>query len=245
MPATRRLKAIERTLTPKQIVLLDIQEWRRYPNLVEYARAMASGSAGQSGTLCERVEHAIQKQHAQDRGKASALQIREAQREALFLANLAEACTLFLAQGEEAIRLRGQLVAALGLLGLCAETAGEEWAAHRDGGRKLAASHVHSLRVIDQAVRLIETEYFDGHSILFKDAEAMLRERLANAQTLADLHTTHGRSALGKRPATTSIIANDARSLAEIWIVQARATVHDRMGEGAAALRMAKTVLGA
>lgn len=241
MATTHRIKNLERALSPKQIVLLEIQEWRRHSHIVAYAKAVASGALGQEGTLCMRVEKAVQQSARRTTGKASPARIREAQREALFLITLAEVCAVFLAESEAETLLRGQLVAALGFVALLAESSGDDFEKHRRRARVIADEHVQHLGKILRAVELVQVEYFDGQCILFAGTKILLNESLAKAEALAEVYAEHAKAK--ERSTHEFDLRREARAIAEGWIMEARMTVHHRMGEEAAAMRLAKSVL--
>ncbi len=110
MTSSTRFKLIETQLTAKQLVMLDIQEVRRFPDFAAYARALAAGKASRGGTLSDRIEAAVLRSAGGARKEKMIGRIREAQREGCFLASLAFDCNCEIAGMDTELRMTSALI---------------------------------------------------------------------------------------------------------------------------------------
>jgi hypothetical protein len=228
-------------MTVRQIVMLQIQEAKRFPSMMAHARSLIGRRFAPEETLCGRIETAVL---PGAKGKPRAVQnqlIRDAQRQGLFLARLARECNARVAESDRERTLESALLHAFRLLCLR-----DKDGTTRAGDLLDMAQAVHR-RAADllDAVRLIEREYFDGVSILYADADAALASRVREGREFVDWAASYleDRAVLaGRRPKNqvrqTSAAPSDTREIARGMVVVVKARVLNDLGETAAAERI-------
>jgi hypothetical protein len=182
MARQKRLSEIEGSLSPKEIVLLHIGQARTFRSMGDYARSLI-GKPVPGGTLCSRIEDSVVRaQRGQPREVRNRL-IRLAQRDGLFLARLAGECNGAIAEQRRERHLETTLVSA-SMLAVTAEGTDEGVLRALGAWFKLARGFRGRLVDVVEAVRAIETEYFDGNAILYPDSEADLRACIQKVEEL-------------------------------------------------------------
>lgn len=257
MKKRRRIEAVQKQLTPLQVVLLDIEEAHRLGSMEAFARSLASGDKKP-----KRVELVAEMTRNRCRGmdeESIRQQVRDAQKEAMFLHRLAVETWSSILTNE---RAWGLTAAAIGLLHAMAvdmvngekepiEAIARVITAWHDAAR----SHRMELETELEAARLIEREYFGGAKILFERDRAMLVEMIGSAERNenvsssakrvldheppADATTEGGAEAGGDEDATRVRAASLANRRADL----ARVHVHDRFSEERKAGAILKGVL--
>ena len=189
MKNRRRIEAVQKQLTPLQVVLLDIEEAHRRGSMEAFARSLASGDKKP-----KRVELVAEMTRNRCRGmdeESIRQQVRDAQKEAMFLHRLAVETWSSILTNE---RAWGLTAAAIGLLHAMAldmvngekepiEAIAKVITAWHDAAR----SHLKELETELGAARLIEREYFGGAKILFEHDGAMLVEMIGSAESAVKL----------------------------------------------------------
>jgi hypothetical protein len=185
VPSLKRLRAVERGMTVKQIVMLHIQEGKRYPDIMSHAASLVGRSFAPEKTLCGRIEASVMAA-VKDRPRSVRNElIREAQRNGLFLARLAAECNLRVAQTDRERTLESAVLHAFRLLCLRDEDEG--------AGDLLDMAEAVHRRAADllEAVRLIERDYFDGMGILYEGAKAALVTQIGEAREFVHWARSH------------------------------------------------------
>jgi hypothetical protein len=257
MKNRRRVDAVQNHLTPLEIVLLDVEEARRLGSLEAFARKLA-----RDDKRSKRVDIIDEMIRNRCRGKddeQTRQQLREAQKEAMFLHRLAVETWSSVLANERAWSLTA---AAIGLLHAMAldmvngekepiEAIAKVITAWHDAAR----SHLKELETELEAARLIEREYFGGAKILFERDRAMLVEMIGSAESAVNLAsdakrvldrqvtsdaTTEGGAEAGSDEDAIRVLA---ASLANRRADLARVHVHDRFSEEREAGAILKGVL--
>ena len=246
MKAEPRMQRIERNLSPRQLVLMEVRESRdRYNSLLEYATAAAETGFSKP-VLLDRIAECVK---ATTRGLARDQQfrlIRSAQREGMFLGRLANHCAANLEESEREHELTTALLYATVGLALTAAPA------RRDKELNdclVAARRIHCVFAVKlAAVRLVEQEYYEGLRIVFRSSEEHLREQMAATVRMIDrlegqLDKGHAGgtdvddSASNRGPSVVDTFPA-ARAQAGRWVTFVQAVVADEFGEGARAVAL-------
>jgi hypothetical protein len=257
MKNRRRIEAVQNQLTPLQVVLLDIEEAHRLGSMEAFARSLASGDKRP-----KRVDIIDEMIRGRCRGmdeEQTRQQLRDAQKEAMFLNRLAVETWSSVLANE---RAWGLTAAAIGLLHAMAldmangekepiEAIAKVITAWHDAAR----SHLEELATELEAARLIEREYFGGAKILFERDKAMLVEMIGSAESAVKL-ASGAKSVLDRQvtgDATTEegaeagsdedAIRVRAAGLANRRADLARVQVHDRFAEEREAAKILSGVL--
>jgi len=174
MTTTKRLDNARTRLTPKQIVLLMVQDAHAAGSAMAYTKKMLR--EGAEGTICGRIERSMT---GEVRGRKAAYteettqKLRDAQREGMFLWGLATQCWRTVMEAKEALDLRWLLWH----LSLMAQGSWQEWAEGTECegvesplslervGRELRSVRDDVL-ALKGAVEIIEARYF-GMPIMF------------------------------------------------------------------------------
>lgn len=166
MKHRRRLGSLESKLNVRQLVSLHIQEARKSPSLMSYARSLA-GTPTLPPTLCQRIADLYPKS---DRETDPVVQheLMCSVREGLFLAYLWGGCVMSVVESWRQWSLEAQgLSYRLVLIWATESTKGQqmlEWI--HDAKKMLRGIKVHL-----EAVQLIAREYFGGEALLFSADE--------------------------------------------------------------------------
>jgi hypothetical protein len=247
MKAEPRMQRIERNLSPRQLVLMEVRESRaRYSSLLEYGAAAAE-SGFLKPALLDRIAESVK---ANTRGLARDQQIRlirSAQREGMFLGRLANHCAANLEESEREHELSTALLYATVGLALTSPPA------RRDKELNdclVAARRIHiTFAVKLAAVRLVEQEYYEGLRIVFRSSEGHLREQMdATARMIDRLEgqldtgqaggTGVDDSASNRAGGAVDKTSPAARAQAGRWVTFVQAVVADEFGEGARAVAL-------
>lgn len=252
MASSTRLKQIETQLTAKQLVMLDIQEARRFPDIAAYARALAAGEASGGGTLSDRIEAAVLRSSGGARKEKMMGRIREAQKEGYFLTSLAFDCNHDIAAMDTELRMTSALIASQLLLITWSREAENRLSERFAIGWTLAERHLEKLSGLIDGTRLIEREYFDGQPVLFPAIESLVIELRESAEMFVEAFQAaaedraesddaqRGNPTAGLRDRTEL----DAGQRAAAWVMMARAKTHRWMGEEGAGMNLARQLLG-
>lgn len=173
-------------MTPKQIVLTWIRRMQEHESAAAYARVIAEEPLSQ--TLVEQVQESIETQISGKPKAAVHESVRIAVREVLFLAKLSKHCTFSILDGDEKSKLAYALVV-LGLANVNLTARSDEdidWEALHQFFKVLESLYEETLAT-SMAVQTIERQYFDGHSILSRDAVKVLDSRVNMFQQLHDM----------------------------------------------------------
>jgi hypothetical protein len=253
MKAEPRMQRIERNLSPRQLVLMEVRESRdRYSSLREYGAA-AARTGFSKPALLDRIAESVK---ATTRGLARDQQIRlirSAQREGMFLGRLANHCAANLEESEREHELTTALLHATVGLALTAPPA------RRDkelDNCLVAARRIHvTFAVKLAAVRLIEKEYYGGLRIVFRSPEKHLREHIGSIDRLigrleGQLDTGQAggtdidHSASNRAGSALNESSVAAHAQAGRWVTFVQAVVADEFGEGARAVALLAGIVG-
>jgi hypothetical protein len=191
--AERRLRAVEASLTPTQLVLRWLDEAHAFGDLESYVRSQLAESSAE-GPLDRLAREAASGARASLRGKRPEIvdaAITSALRETVFRFDLV---LRILVATHDLLDREGLIEAALSahLALLTTEGRAER---RRDASylerfatlRGLLLLRVAELRAAQEARAVVETRYLAGHTALFPNAVKAWDEQLRNTETLADL----------------------------------------------------------
>jgi hypothetical protein len=247
MKAEPRMQRIERNVSPRQLVLMEVRESRdRYGSLLEYGTAAVETSFSKPALL-DRIAESVK---ATTRGVARDQQvrlIRSARREGMFLGRLANHCAAILEESEREHDLRTALLYATVGLALTAPPASRD---KELDNCLVAARRIRGAFAVKlAAVRLIEKEYYEGLRIVFRSSETHLREHIGSIGRLIDrlegqLDTGQAGATEGDDSASNSAvsavdhISQAARARAGRWVTFVQAVVADEFGDCARAVAL-------
>lgn len=230
---TKRMDRLEARLGPKDLVLLHLEECRRFRSILEHVEFLAGNPP--TRTLCLQIEEAVSQAHRHDEPAARNRAIREAQRDGLFLA-------LLLSQVQQSVAAAAR-TDALSILLL--RTLFENAALHADAGdaeaetaaldraSTMASALVAELSTVEGAVGLVSTTYFSDRDILYPEDG----ERLPVLRAFLNDHLEAARAVWAERWRVSVSDAREpdargrVRRRAESWVRLAKAQTCERMGE--------------
>jgi hypothetical protein len=166
----RRVRAIELTLTPKQVVMMYVRDaLKAAGTMEEWARARHSPPCriAVANTVYDTVRSSMKGQPDPLVERA----IRQAQREADLLYLLLAFTNIAILEDRE--QRRREHVFLLGYLS--AEMNGETTKDRVQILRLVVLAFLKSVIILDAAIAQVVSEHFDGQPILFRDCEARLR----------------------------------------------------------------------
>lgn len=253
MKARTRTEAIQTHFTPLQMVLLDVEEARRLGSFEAYARSLASGDLRP-----KRVDILAEMARSRFRGhggKLAAQQLREVQREAMFLNRLAVETWSSISANMRAWKLTAAVVGLLHSMVLemifGERTSVDEVNTVIEVWHDAARSHRDEVLTEVEAAHLIEREYFRGAKIMFdRDEETLVRmissvehqlRLAARAKSVCD----RGQDEDGVSPddRNQDSTRQDAVDLANDRADLARAHVHDRFSEDREVATLLRSIL--
>jgi hypothetical protein len=165
----RRSRQVEARLSPRQVVLLALEEAHQHGSMAAYAAHLIDSPAPM--TLCQQIEAAVVAAHHYRDEVVRNRVTREAQRGALFLAHLAGGCeeSVVGSESEDLTRLvlAHTLLENLGLQFIHDEPTEPQQV---EGVGSIIDSVSVRAEGLVQAVALIEQTHFDGHAVLFPRA---------------------------------------------------------------------------
>ncbi|HEX2837182.1 MAG TPA: hypothetical protein VHN77_03540 [Phycisphaerales bacterium] len=242
MKGASKLRAVETALSPRQIALLEIENWRKFPTPRECLVAMMDGRASTSDDWAGQVRESVRLKHKGAKPEALHRLQREGLREAWFLLALAGRCLLDLEHDREAIGLQRRLVHALTMVLFLTAQSKSEWLEQLPDPLQEAEKFLFRVRGLQDAVRLIEREYFGGRSILFEETEAWLKDEVASAESLVGLYNQTCNLSVGVESQDSAF--KRARDLAAEWVTYTRAEIHEKLDEREDATALLKPMFG-
>ncbi|HYE60746.1 MAG TPA: hypothetical protein VD997_02015 [Phycisphaerales bacterium] len=251
MSVDNRLSKVERHLSPRQLVIMDVVESRsKYRSFLESGQAMAQTGIPRT-TLMDRIAESVKATNpGADRLLRTHL-IREAQREGKFLGQLGNEVSVQIAEEERELALMTALLSAhLALILNREEQTPED---QLELWLTSAVEHRRRLLCLQAAVRRISEAYFDGNRLLYAKSEECLAENLAGIEKVLAM-AVGPRCQEGSRPAedgmdfremgpTPEETENDAEELASAWVINVQASVAASFGEDDHAVRLLRSLL--
>jgi hypothetical protein len=158
MEVASKLRSIEAALLPRQIALLEIENWRKFPTPRECLVAMMDGRASTSDDWAGQVREAVRLKHMGVTREALHRLQRERLREAWFLLALVGRWLLDLEHDREAIGLQRRFVHALTMVLFLTAQSKSEWLEQLPDPLEEAEKFLFRVRGLLDAVRLIERE---------------------------------------------------------------------------------------
>jgi hypothetical protein len=248
----RRLDKIEVSLTPKQAILLWLEEAHRYDTMEQYARALKDGpdSAWPLAQLPEKVSRAVEQAMKGGSRQEISIGVRQAVRDVLYLFHLHQQVNGKVMEEQKAFlyRLRW-LRAELGRLryqkmvrqashsrvhiGVSKRQDLTRWQEEAE----LFLVELHSLRL---AVMTTSKRYFDGHDLLFPALTECLDYLVKAMEVLVEMFNE---DLAPRKGAEVDVVAVEARAgtvgtaQAAFLVDMARAEALDAMGENQAAIQ--------
>jgi hypothetical protein len=240
MTLTRRITAIETSLSPTQLVLRWLDEAHAFGDLESYVRSQLAEPAAE-GPLDRLAREAASGARASLRGKRPEIidaAIRSALRETVFRFDLV---MRILVTTHELLEREGLIQAALSAHIALLTSEGraqrrrdatylERFATRRD----LLTFRVTELRAAQEARSVVETRYLVGHTALFPDAVTAWDEQLRSTETLADLACRL--AALDgvppAEPADPDAVSARVTELIADLVEPAKTTALEKLGEG-------------
>jgi hypothetical protein len=183
MANEKRVRDLERQLSPRELVLADIEEARKHGSLTAHARCLVAKGLS-PWALCQRIEESVGRASRRLPAAECARRIRDAQRDGLFLARLWLECNAWFIGHQQEWDLRMALLGSQLLL-----TMTEKYSHQVTLGQvlKLARAQRLLLAGAEAAVRLLERDYFDRRTVLYPDLKADLQGRNAEIQHFVTL----------------------------------------------------------
>jgi hypothetical protein len=245
--AERRLRAVEASLTPTQLVLRWLDEAHAFGDLESYVRSQLAEPSAE-GPLDRLAREAAAGARASLRGKRPEIvdaAVRTALRETVFRFDLV---MRILVTTHDLVEREGLIEAALSAHLALLTTEGRE-----RGGRDtryperfatlrgLLLFRLAELRAAQEAREAVEARYLAGHTALFPDAVAAWAEQLRNSETLADVAVRL--AALdgvppAEPPDPEAASARVTELVADL-VEPAKTTALEKLGEGEQAQRIA------
>jgi hypothetical protein len=182
MKHRRRLGSLESKLNVRQLVSLHIQEARKSPSLMSYARSLA-GTPTLPPTLCQRIADLYPKA---DRETDPVVhhELMCAVREGLFLAHLWGGCVMSVVEGWRQWSLEAQVLSyRLVLIWATESTKGQQMLEWIHEAKKM----LRGIKVHVEAVQLIAREYFGGEALLFRADEERVLALLLSIEEMIEL----------------------------------------------------------
>jgi hypothetical protein len=245
--AERRLRAVEASLSPTQLVLRWLDEAHAFGDLESYVRSQLVEPPGE-GPLDRLAREAASGARASLRGKRPEIidaAVRTALRETVFRFDLV---LRILVTTHELLERENLIDAALSAHLALLTTEGRE-KRRRDTRylerfatlRGLLLFRVAELRAAQEARATVETRYLAGHTALFPDAVKACDEQVRNTETLADVACRL--AALdgvppAEPPDPEAASARVTELVADL-VEPAKTTALEKLGEGERAQRIA------
>lgn len=200
MKQDKRLDKLEGSLTPKQAVILWLEEIEQYNSVVElvaYLRTQ-SESAAPVTRLTRQVEDAVRKEMKGAKDNHVEVAVRKANRDVVFLIKLHHQVNAKVYAEQRAWSLMVVLVAEMQnrmlteyliALGRPKGKTSKADAKPQPGldCKEVAEVLLTELYGFEGAIALIRSRYFDGHQVLFPDAEKLLKDLISTSETLVEM----------------------------------------------------------
>jgi hypothetical protein len=213
----RRLRAIELSLTPQQIVVVWLRDAVQAGTFEEGARHSPPYRSAVANAVLRTVQNSMKGQPEILIERAS-LQARQ---EADLLYSLAVNVNVEVIENRE--QREREYILLLGYLG--AELRGERTKDRIERLRMAALLFIDAVIVLDAAITQVAAERLNGQLMLFRDCEAKLKEQLQMAERLSD-HFNFLARAAGTAEINLEELRNSLQSETErqvsIWINLAR-----------------------
>jgi hypothetical protein len=245
--AERRLRAVEASLTPTQLVLRWLDEAHAFGDLESYVRSQLAESSVE-GPLDRLAREAVRGARASLRGKRPEIidaAIRSALRETVFRFDLV---MRILVTTHDLLEREGLIEAALSarLALLTSEGRAER---RRDTTyperfatlRGLLLFRLAELRAAQEAREAVEVRYLAGHTALFPDAVEAWDAQLRSTEIIADLACRLAEldGVAPAEPPDPEVGSARVTELVADLVEPAKTTALEKLGEGAQAQRIA------
>jgi uncharacterized membrane protein YqgA involved in biofilm formation len=175
----RRVRAIELTLTPREVVLVWLRNALQAGPFVDGARLAPAPREAVSNAVLSAVQSGMKGQPELLVERA----VLQARREADALYNLV--VNMNVAVGDSLEQREREYSLLLGYLS--AEVHGKTTKNRVEDLRRAVLMFVESVVVLDAAIAQVVAQRLDGQPALFRDCEAVLQEQLQMAETLSKL----------------------------------------------------------
>jgi len=251
MTLSRRVAAIETSLTPTQLVLRWLVEAHSFGDIESYVASLLAEDppVAPLDRLARQAAHGARTTVRGKRPELVESAVRSALRETVFRFELVMRINVAV---QELLDREGLIDAALSAHVSLLVSGGkrtrqadatylQRFAARRD----LLALRVSELRAAQEARTLVETRYLDGHAALFSDVAAAWEEQVKSTQIIADMAVR-----LAELDGVPAAVPPDpeafSRRTAEIvadLVEPAKSAALDKLGEGQRALGIANAWL--
>jgi hypothetical protein len=247
MVLSRRVTAIEASLSPTELVLRWLDEAHAFGDLESYVRSLLA-EPSLEGPLDRLVREAAQGVRTSLRGKRPEVvgtAIRSALRETVFRFELVMRINV---TAHDLLNREALLDAALSAHVALLVNAGREErradATYRERfatRRDLLMLQVGGLRAAQDARAMAEERYLDGHPALFPAAMTAWAEQLKSTEALADLacRLAEFDGVPAAEPGDPDAVSARATELVADLVEPAKVTALEKLGEGAQALGIA------
>ena len=222
----RRLKAIELTLTPQQVVLVWLRNALQAGTLEEGARHSPPYRGTVANAVYETVRNSMKGQPELLVERA----INQARREADLLYLLAVNANI--AVHESRLQREREYILLLGYLN--AELNGKVTKDRVEDLRQAFLLFIETVIILDAAIAQVVSEHLDGQPVLFSDSAVKLAEQLQMATDLStwfsELAVEVGAAEMDLEELRTSLQSETDRRIA-LWVSLARVEMLDTFGK--------------
>jgi len=243
MTLSRRLAAVEASLSPTQLVVAWITEAHSFGNVESYVASLLAADPPQAplDRLARQAARGARNATPGKRPEVVLAAVRSALRETVFRFELVVRINVSAHELLEREALIDAALAAQITLLAATEKRDATTVERLATRRNLALIRVSELRAAQEACSIVEGRYLDGHGALFPDAAQACTEQIRNSETIADmavrLAELDGASA-AEPPGPDAVSHRTAELVADL-VEPAKADALEKLDEGRRAFGIA------